>query len=182
MKPRFAFRFERLARVRSISEHQARTLLAAAERAADEALAALRRAEVELAEARADVRAALATAPFDAQRVLLLQGTLGGLAQALNLARTTWRARRTAADQAAAAWRARKQECESLERLRERMRERHVAALAQEEARAMDEIAIQRDAARSGARRAADAAVAAVASAGPGRSSAESFSADTARR
>jgi flagellar export protein FliJ len=153
VKQRFVFRFERLARVRSIAEQEARTLWSQAERAADDALAALRRAETVLEQGRADVRTALAAAPFEPRRVLLLQGTLAGLARAVVSARATWRTRRTAADAAAAAWRARRQELESLERLRERTRERHLAALAGADARAMDEIAIQRDAARSGAQR-----------------------------
>jgi flagellar export protein FliJ len=161
VKQRFTFPFDRLARVRGIEEQEARAIWARAEREADVALTALQRAEDQLEQARAYLRESLSSGTVAAGRVLLFQDTLGGLAQRVTATRAEWRAKRSAADALVQRWRTKKQECESLGRLRERALSRHRADLSAADARGMDDVALQRMAAtRMAARGPAGAAAA----------------------
>jgi len=146
---RFRFPLARLARVREIAEQRAGAALAQAEREAAQALEALHAAERELAAARALLRAMLSAPHVEPSRVLLAQGTLSGLNTRVATRRTQWRARREAADALAMQWRQCRQDCQSLERLEERSLARFRAEEAVLDARAMDEIALQRSAARA---------------------------------
>jgi flagellar export protein FliJ len=146
---RFRFPLARLARVREIAEQQARAALAQAEREAQQALEALHAAEHELASGRELLRAMLSAPHVEPSRVLLAQGTLSGLNARVGARRTQWRARRVAADALALQWRQCRQDCQSLERLEERSLERFRAEEAVLDARGMDEIALQRMAARA---------------------------------
>jgi flagellar export protein FliJ len=141
---RFQFRFERLARIRSIQESVARSAWSEAERAARDAHARLADLRGEIAAARARTSAEQAAGRLSPRAVLASDRAHGSMLSALTRLRGRELRLRGTADAERRTWAERDRECESLARLREREAARHRVEREELAARELDEIAIGR--------------------------------------
>lgn len=140
MKRRYDFRLERVRRVREMEERVARAERAQAEALARAAEASRDEARSVLEQSRAYLRSILSGA-LDPARVLASQRALDGELHELRRRVETARTLRTQAERVAGAHQARKSAVRALEELRERGRQRHLAALEKEDDAALDEVA-----------------------------------------
>jgi flagellar export protein FliJ len=141
---RFAFKLQRLARVRAIEEQIARESWAATEHAARKAEANAEQALQDVRDAREQQRKELAAGRVRAQELLQNQSLADALVARRGLALQRARAARARAEVERALWLSHKRRLEGLERLEERDHELWRSAESAQSAAEIDEVAAVR--------------------------------------
>jgi flagellar export protein FliJ len=141
---RFAFRLQRLARVRAIEEQIAREGWALAERGARASEERAERALLDVHEARATLRAQLYSGRVQPAALLQRQSLADALVERRGSALAHARAARETAEAQRAAWLGHKRKLEGLERLEQRDLEAWRLAANAHDAAELDEVAALR--------------------------------------
>lgn len=152
---RYAFRLGRVKRVREVEEDLASAKFSAAEMAARHAEERALECRHAVERAVDDLRGLQGSPRLAPQAVITALGLVDDARRVWFEALEAARAARDVAETERRAWLARKRDVDGLERLDARSRAEHVLLCEREEARVLDETAIQRDArSRRGAARA----------------------------
>ncbi len=142
----FEFRLRRLSNVREVQEQQAREVWAAAERAAqlgDERVQGVREL---IAKASDEQRELQSRKQIPTSEVMVGQQLLDDLHHALQRAEEQARMLREQAEQMRVPWQERRAELQGLERLEERASDEFRVEQQREDAKQMDQIAMERNA------------------------------------